>query len=539
MINTKAPEGGRGRHVRRAAVVAAMALAGAIAAMVPGCAANKPFDPSSVVNQLPLARLFVGPVDPGGELNATSYYNRTFRWSGTDPDGWVRRFYVSIRTQANVPAPWDTTTRTDTTMTFWPDNAGHAEATVLLVCEDDRGALSDTVRQYIPMRNFPPSVNFESDFNPLHNLQREFRDINGQVTLEPSAAADTVYYNWGPMNFRLFAMDLDGAASMDDHYRYTLADGEPEQTWDIGDPAADASLGWIRVPFNSSEEIKPISIFIRNAAPGTRTLRVAVRDEALSETLFRYSWEVRAPRGPVLFIADGASPAARAYFAQALDSTLGVGGWDFYDFWFQTPDIPSVLLETFRKFPVIFWADGGAGSASLKMASDKGGVLQGYLYPGPNDGAQAGRLLFTSRAVVGVGLGLQAVFLASNVGVANAPLPATPLRYPVAKAALHQSGALPDIVTEKAVTSGGQGLARLDGFDNEILYRMEYCTCYGDPRRPQGPYDPVVGIRVPTRAHDAQARIIALSLALENFNATQVTNMVGAILSTEMGVVLP
>lgn len=532
-----APRARMARYPWRLIVPSALAMAGAAAAIIAGCSANPPFDPSSVANQPPTVRLFVGPVDPGGVLNPTSYYRRTFRWSGSDADGWVKQFYVSVQTQPGVEAPWDTTLRTDTTMTFQPDDEGNAQATFLLVCRDDRGTLSDTLRQYVPLRNFPPAVNFQSDFDPLRNLQREFIDVNGDITTNPSAAVDTTYFNWGPMNFRMFALDLDGAPTMDEFYRYTLADGDPGVTLDDDDPAADPNTCWVRVPFNSSAEIKQFSIFVRDVVPGIRTLRVSVRDEALSDANFSYTWEVRAPKGPVLFIGDGMSPDSRAFFEGILDARFGADGWDQYNFWFGAPDIPSVLLETFRKFPVVFWTDGGSGSLSLRTASAPGGVLQQYM--SPTDGSAPGRFLFVSRGFVGQTNGLTVAFLQSVVGVSPTPAPATPLRYPVDKLVLHQSGTLADMMTAKTVTSGGQGLVRLATADNEILYKFESCTCYGDPRRPLPPYDPVVGIRVPSRATSSQARMVGLSLQLDNFNPAHVADVLHGILTTELGVVTP
>ena len=489
-------------------------------------------------NQPPTVRLFVGPVDPGGQLNPTSYYRRTFRWSGTDVDGWVREFYVSIRTQANVPAAWDTTTRTDTTMTFAPDDEGRAEATFLLVCRDDRGALSDTVRQFVPLRNFPPAVNFQSDFDPLRNLQREFRDASGAITLNPSAAVDTVYYNWGVMNFRMFALDLDGAATMDESYRYTLADGEPGVTRDVDDPEADPNLCWVRVPFNSSAEIKQFSIVVKDAAPGpARTLRVSVKDEANSDANFSYSWEVREPAGPVLFIGDGLSPTARAYFENVLDLQYGSGAWNWYNFWIGMPDSPTVLLETFRKFSAVFWTDGGSGSLNLKAASAANGVLAQYVAA---DAVPQGRLLVVSKGLVGQPNGLTNVFLQAVVGISPTPAPATPLYLPTGKTAQHQGGVLPDMITTRTVSSAGVGLSRLSTFDNEALYRMEYCQCYGVPPRPPGlPYDPIVGVRVPARGTSALARFVGLSVQLDAFDAAQVTSVLGAILSSELGVNAP
>jgi hypothetical protein len=151
------------RHLPALAALVSAGLLGG-AAWLAGCAGNDPFDPESVPNAPPVARIFVEPGEPGGELNPTTYYRARFRWSGTDRDGWVTEYYVSVRTDADVPAPWDTTTRTDTTLTFVTDDEGRAEATLYVVCRDDRGALSDTVSQYFPVRNSPPEVAFQADF---------------------------------------------------------------------------------------------------------------------------------------------------------------------------------------------------------------------------------------------------------------------------------------------------------------------------------------------------------------------------------------
>jgi len=519
---------------------ALLALTGAAAAIIAGCAANEPFDPTTVANQPPQVRLFVGPVEPGGALNPTSYYQRTFRWSGTDSDGWVREFYVSVRTDADVPAAWDTTTSTDTTMTFAPDDQGNAEATFLLVCRDDRGALSDTVVQFVPLRNFPPAVNFQSDFDPLRNLQRELIDASGNVTLDPNAAVDTMYYNWGPMNFRMFALDLDGAETMDDFYRYTLADGEPEITFEEDDPDADPAIGWVRVPFNSSAEIKQFTISLSDVPPGpARTLRISVKDEAFSDASFSYTWEVREPRGPVLFLGEGLSPTQRAFYETILDTHYGVGGWDRYAFWVVgSPDSPSVLLDSFRKFDAVLWVDSGSGSANIARASALNGVLQQYMWP--VDGSEPGAVLFVSKGLVGQTNGLTQAFLQVVVGVSPSPSPAAPLYLPAGKFALHQGGALPDMATTRIATVGGVGMLLKSGVDNEALYRMETCQCYGVPPRPsQPPFDPMIGVRVPSRTLEAQARFVGLSVQLDFFDAAQVSAVLGAILESELGVVAP
>ena len=81
-------------------------------------AVDDPFDPETVENSRPTVKFFVGAVDPGDSLNATSYNETRFSWSGTDRDGFVTEFYVSIRTNVDEPAPWATTIKTDTTMSF-------------------------------------------------------------------------------------------------------------------------------------------------------------------------------------------------------------------------------------------------------------------------------------------------------------------------------------------------------------------------------------------------------------------------------------
>ncbi|MBK8165184.1 MAG: hypothetical protein IPK64_04355 [bacterium] len=518
-------------------VVPGLALAVAVAvAIIAGCAANEPFEPSTVPNTPPTARIFVGPVTPGGELNPTSYYRRTFRWSGTDVDGWVREYYVSVRTQADVPADWATTTGTDTTMTFTPDAEGRASATLLVACRDDRGAVSDTVVQTIPLRNFPPTVNFQSDFDPLRNFQREFLDVNGNVTQNPAAAADTNYFNWGPMNFRLFAMDLDGSETMDDFYRYTFADGDGLVTREVDDPAADPNTGWVRVYFNSSAEIKQFEITQEDIPPGPqRTLRVSLRDQAQSDADFRYTWEVREPAGPVLFIAEGLSANQRTYYENLLTARYGSGNWDRYNFWItNAPDTPTLLLQTFRKFQAVFWVDGGAGGPNLARHSALNGVINQYLWP--IDGSTPGGMLYVSKGLVGQTGGLTTAFLRAVLGISQSMFNNRALNLPADKLALPDGGAVGQMRVAVTTNSAGVGITQLAGYDTEALYHLESCTCYY-PGTTE--YAPVVGIRVPSRTTDARARFVGLGLRLDVFDLADVTAAVAAILDTELGVTAP
>ncbi len=125
------------------------------------------------------------------------------------------------------------------------------------------------------------------------------------------AVVDTVYWNWGVMNLRCFAFDLDGNSTMDDFYRYTLSDVEPTETREWDDPTADPLVHWLRKPFDGFEDILEFSILLKAVPAGQRTVTVAVADEALAESRLTLTWEVRAPQGQVLLVADNSSPSTR------------------------------------------------------------------------------------------------------------------------------------------------------------------------------------------------------------------------------------
>jgi hypothetical protein len=343
-------------------------VAALLASLLLAACTNDPFDPDTVPNQPPVMNFFAEPVAPDQELNPTSYFERTFHWSGTDRDGVVEEYYVSVRLDAAVPAPWDTTTRTDTTMTFQTDDQGNAQATFYLACRDDRGALSDTLVRYVPLRNFPPAVNFQSDFDPLRNVQREF-------VYEGEAVVDTVYWNWGAMNLRLFAFDLDGRATMDDTYRYTCAEVEPTEVRPWDDPEADIMQHWLEAPLGGSSDIVQFELFVAGLPAGERTLQVAVRDEADAETRLAFAWEVREPRSGVLMVPDNSSSDTRSFYRSFTADYLGENNWDEYVFWYGFPDDPRVLLESLRRFDLVFWFDGGSTSSALEAASLREGPL--------------------------------------------------------------------------------------------------------------------------------------------------------------------
>jgi len=488
-----------------------------------GCRPNDPFDPDSVANRPPVMRMSVSSVD-GGDLNPTSYFQRKFSWYGSDTDGWVQRYFVSIHLNGAVEAIWDTTTSTDTTMTFTTDDQGNADATFYIVCEDDRGALSDTLVQFIPLKNFPPVVNFQSDFDPLRNMQREITS--------GGATPDTTYWNWGACNFRLFAVDLDGVETMDDFYTYTVAPGDPTEIYDVDDPLADPLVNWVRVPYPTSHEIREFEVFVSGIPAGLTTFRVRTSDESNSTAELTYTWDVRAPRSNILFIQDNSSSLGRALYYEYLDARFGAGNWDLYDFWLGYPDRNFVLLESMRQFEAIMWADGGVTSNILKAATARDAALESYLEP--QDGAAPGRLLLISKAITGSTSEISAAFRQNVMGFSPTGSPAPALKLIAGKKALGQVAGLPDL---RSFTSSARGIGLKLLAGTEQLYRMEECLrCYTD-RDP--PFDPIVAARRPLQEVDPLARFVGVSIQLEFFDRPEVLIALDHLLNVEMGVSTP
>jgi len=511
--------------IRRWTVTALILAVGACVWL--GACTNDPFDPSTLPNQPPVMSFFVEPVDPDGELNPTSYFERTFRWSGSDPDGMVTEYHVSIRTTPDDPAPWDTTAVTDTTMNFITDDDGQAEATFYLACRDDKGAMSDTLITYVPLQNFPPALNFQSDFEPLVNLQREF-------ILEGETVVDTTYWNWGAMNARLFAFDLDGNSTMDDFYRYTCADTDPTEVKDWDDPEADPMLHWLQAPFEGTSDILDFEVFVSGLPAGQRTLTVAVADEADAVTRFTYSWEVRAPRGPMLVIPDNSGTSTRLFYRNFLAEYFGEDGWDEYDFWYGMPDNDLVLVESMRQFEAVFWFDGGGTSSILEACSQRDGPIETYTNPSTDD--DPGRFMIISKNLTGASTGLSAYFIRNVMGVNTAGRPVTamvPSNLALDAEALGTADWLPPLVVDSR-RGRGMGLDPLVG--TEILYQFPECIrCFGS----RDPWDPIIGVRVPARDVDALANTLGLSFQLEYLEEEGVYQALSGIFEYELGVPSP
>jgi hypothetical protein len=488
-----------------------------------GCT-NDPFDPTGLANARPVVRFFVAPADSDGELHFTSYNNRHFSWSGSDRDGTVEAFYVSVRTRADEPRPWVETTETDTFMTFSPDDQGLAEATFYLVCRDNLGALSDTVVQYVPMRNSPPVINFQADFEPLKNLQRD-------VT---SAPPDTIYWNWGTMNFRGFAYDQDGSDTMDNYFRYTVADVLPECIRQQGEVGADPTQCWVQAPFATNGDIRNFEIFLRGLATGTRTLTVSVGDEAGSRSLFTYRWEVRDPRGPLLLVPDNYGSLLGNLYRPFLDGFFGATGYDTYEFPYGYPDDPAILLDAVRHYSVVLWLSGGSTSTILNRAAATNGVLEQYVNPA--DGGDGGRLWVVSRVLTGGNSGLPNHFRTNVLGIGVSASPVSEL-VPAASAvgaeALSGVAWLPSVTLESR-SARGFGLVLNAG--SEVLYQFELCDrCFGSRQ----PYDPIIAFRRPSRAESEYAKVVGFSFDWEYMQRAAAVEALAGLLVHELGVPQP
>lgn len=477
-----------------------------VGSLFQGCAANDPFDPETSPNTAPTVRLFAAPLDPDAELSPTSYNARTFYWSANDKDGWITEYHVSIRTAPDVEEPWIVTQRTDTTMTFVTNEFGEAEAIFYLVCKDNRGALSDTLVQRIPLKNFPPVVNFEADFDPRYNLQREI-----------TAESDTVFWNWGVNNFRFFAYDPDGSATMDPFFRYTLADDDPAVTRDFDDELADPETEWVRMPFeNPAADVHRFELTFRGVAAGNpRHLTISLVDEAYADTRFVYDWTIRAPKGEpgsrVLFVQEGAG--VPEVFRDVLDETYGVDGWDVYRFWAQFPDKPLTLIETFRQFDLVIWGNNGNASPNFLDATDKEmAILDRYVKGSVTSGPR--KLFVFSPTLSGDASTLAPAFQLGVLGITSEGNPRSALLIPTGKQA---QGLMPHLADMTAETIYGglkaAGLAPLSGVA-EAIYRMEDCArCYGG----RAPADPIVGVRKPMRSSGLAAQVVCLGFTPDYF----------------------
>jgi hypothetical protein len=324
-------------------------------------------------------------------------------------------------------------------------------------------------------------------------------------------------------------VDLDGHETMDDSLVYWLDTADtnlaplPE-----GDPAADPNQRPVVKPFADPRQ-GTFAVDLRGiAAPGQRTLTIAVGDEADATSRFDWTWEVLPARGPVLLVDDYSGSVDVPVYHGAMDSIYGPGQWSRWDMSLGLPDRLWVLLETMRQFEAVFWYTGVATSPNLNAAH---GLGTEYLYP-TDEGAQAGRLLLIAKGLIGGAITLPPSFVQNTLGVSRTPTQPT-FQIPQDKTAHGLRPGLPDLHFSSGYGTA-VGLTALAGA--EPVYQMEYYLFWSPQRRP--PYEPFVGVRKPTAAESEQARSLTLVMQFEHVVPADAVAAVRGMLG-ELGVSMP
>ena len=357
---------------------------------------NKAFDPDSWVNNPPVADIWVLPAQPDS-LKATTYNQASFHWSGTDSDGFVVGFHVAIGQGDQPPTDWIFTTRQESTATYKTDESGRTFPTLYVAAEDDRGAYSDTVSVTFPLVNFPPLLDFADDFIP---------------------ASQT----FSAASFDFFGFDLDGDETLLPWVEYRYAGSDPDLVFEIGDPLADPSLGWVRVAKNPTR----FSLVLRDIPPGdpgvdyTQTLFVRILDEPGGMGTIEHSWPVLPVVGDVLLVDDApltVSLASRdSFYRDALDVLLP-GAHSVWDISEGMPDRETDIRLTLEPFRLLIWYTGSSESANLLRAQS---ILQDFVTEDldPNTpGTQSGQLYLETSTAVGPVSHLGASFRANILGL--------------------------------------------------------------------------------------------------------------------------
>ncbi len=135
-------------------LVVAIALLGALAALLAGCGPKGTLKP----NVPPVASIFIqGPVD-------TVNHNVHLYWFGTDPDGYVTGFDIRfLNPSAPADTQWSFTTKTDSLFSIYTP-AGFAMPAFEVRAIDDGGLKSAIARQDFKFSNLPPAVTLQDRF---------------------------------------------------------------------------------------------------------------------------------------------------------------------------------------------------------------------------------------------------------------------------------------------------------------------------------------------------------------------------------------
>ena len=152
-------------------LVVAIALLGALAALLAGCSAKGTLKPDLP----PVATIFVqGPVD-------TVNHDVHLYWFGTDPDGYVTGFDIRfLNPSAPADTQWVNTTKTDSVFSVYTP-AGFAAPVFEVRAIDNQGMKSAVAREDFNFRNRPPTL-------ALLNRLRQSDTTFASVTLQWAAS---------------------------------------------------------------------------------------------------------------------------------------------------------------------------------------------------------------------------------------------------------------------------------------------------------------------------------------------------------------
>ena len=133
-------------------LVVAIALLGALAALLAGCGLKGTLKP----NLPPVASIFIqGPVD-------TVNQNVHLYWFGSDPDGYVTGFDIRfLNPSAPADTQWSFTTKTDSSFSIYTPT-GFAAPAFEVRAIDNEGLKSDVAREDFKFSNVPPRVTLQN-----------------------------------------------------------------------------------------------------------------------------------------------------------------------------------------------------------------------------------------------------------------------------------------------------------------------------------------------------------------------------------------
>jgi hypothetical protein len=461
-------------------------------------------------------------------LAPTTYYNASFHWSAVDVDGFVVGYHISINPNGDTPATWIFTTQEESTATYLTDQDGRAAPTLFVVAEDERGALSDTVAVTFPLLNFPPLLEFNDGFVPVKE-------------------------SFGAASFEYFGFDIDGDETLLPYVEYRFAGSDSTRVYDIGDPLADPSLGWVRVSKNPAR----FSLLLQDIPPGDptknfeQTIYTRIADEAGGVGEFQHTWTVYEVVGEVLLIDDALNTPTLAsrdsFYRQSMRQLMpnAHSVWDVSD---GLPDQDNDIWLTFQQFRLIIWYTGSSESANLLRAQS---LLTRFLTTDldPDTAEPDSGRLFLETQFITTPAQLGPSFAGNVIGVEKTPDPRSSFRVTSATLTALQgrveiepsSPDLPLIASAGQNYLGGAGFFfNLYGLTAKAgtaeLYRFEPHTYTPGSRIPE---NPLLAVRRPATG---LATTVTFGFQLEYSNALgNATEALGLVLRNHLGqtVVLP